>query len=450
MNSLSTARLVCLLWLALTVAAQEKKDAKPDEPHPNLPVAQWLRGSDRTDFKWRVELLPPRMTFQQRYLVQVRAYVDVQPLVGDDKRDFYFLLKVADEMGNWLPNDTYNHYPLPPGLDKKSEIQYATGLYAKPGKYTAALVLFDAVQGQGNVWRKQFEVKAPKKDPLPTMDRDIPAIEFLTEVPSDALPTHERVAVMRRGRLAVPAISGSSEASDEEWPPGHGSEFLPVRPPRPLRVDIVLNFAPWIDPYLQRRTTASAYRADSGRMLQIGAVLSHLNVERGCVRVGAVDLSKLTVVFNRLDGHDADWDKITEQVRKIDHNTVSAAVLGNRKSTAGFLRDYMTDLMTDASGCGPGSEKTDHVIVLVSHDFQFPAGTRGDRLWPDVQCSSCRYYHLRINGGGPGSSDDLEKFFKAANPRRFDVNSPEQFRKALAEMIDEFSGGRERAREAAR
>ncbi len=36
-----------------------------------------------------------------------------------------------------------------------------------------------------------------------------------------------------------------------------------------------------------------------------------------------------------------------------------------------------------------------------------------------------------------------------ANARRVDVRSPEQFRKALAELMTDISGGRERAREAA-
>jgi hypothetical protein len=180
-------------------------------------------------------------------------------------------------------------------------------------------------------------------------------------------------------------------------------------------------------------------------MLQIGALLSHLNVEHGCVRVSAVDLSKLSIVFDRLDGRTADWEKITEQVRKIDRNTISVDVLGNRKSTAGFLRDYATRIQTDESGCGPGNEKTDRALIVVSHDFQFPSGTHGDRLEPDVQCA-CHYYYLRIHSIG---SDDLEKFLKPANPRRLDAENPEQFRKALADLIDDLSGGRARAREVA-
>ena len=442
------AKMVLWLWvlgLSSVLVAQEKKGS--DEHAPNVPIEQWLRGPERNDFKWRVQLLSPRRTFQQRNLVQVRAYLDAEPLSGDDHHDFYFILKVADEKGNWLPDDMYNHYPLPPGIDKKNEIQYSSGFYAKPGKYTVGLVLYDVENGKGNVWRKEFEVKPPKKNLLPQLDRDVPAIEFINEVPSDALPTHETVVIGRpRGGLGPLINFGTPRyLSDQEWPPAHGVEVLPVRAARPLRVDVILNVAPHIDPYLQRRNGAAEYRSVTGRMLQIGALLSHLGVDRGCVRVSAVDLSKLSVVFDRIDGRTADWDKITEQVRKIDRNTISVDVLSKRKSTAGFLRDYATRIMTDESGCGPGNEKTERALILVSHDFQFPSGTRGDHLWPDIQCA-CRYYYLRIHSIG---SDDLDKFMKPANPRRLDAEDPDQFRKVLAELIDDLSGGRARAREVA-
>jgi hypothetical protein len=443
----------CLVLLSLPVFAQKKNDR--GESRPDLPIHEWLRGPERKDFKWKVELLPARMTFQQRFLVQVRAYVDVAP-IADAKRDLYFLLKVADDKGNWLPKDTFNHYPLPPGLDKDSEIQYSSGLYAKPGKYTAALMLYDAVSGRGNMWRKQFEVKPPKNDPLPQLDRDLPVIEFIDEVPSDAIPSRIGAGFNRGRRFQYPT-------TEAEWPPGHGTEFLPVHNPHPTRVDVILNVAPWVDPDLQRGTSAATYRNDTGRMLQIGAVLSHLGLQNGCVRLGAVDLAKLEVVFDRIDGRKADWDKLTEQLRKRDHDTISVAVLGRRKSTAGFLRDYMTNLLADDATCGSATEKMDRVIVVVSHDFAFPSGASADRFWPDVKCA-CRYFHLRISvrspvagedilfrRGNPRSvesiGDDIEKFLKPANPRRFDFDSPERFRRVLAVLIEDLNGGRERMRE---
>ena len=433
-------RLRVFLLLTATIVplllAQEKKDK--EEPRPDLPIEQWLRGPDRQDFKWKAEILAPRLTFQQRNLVQVRAYVDAAPIHKDDHHDFYFVLKVADEKGNWLPDETFNHYPVPPGIDKSNEIQYSAGLYAKPGQYTAAIILYDIATAKGNIWRKAFEVKPPKNDPLPRMDRDLPQVEFIYEVPSDALPTRDKSVIL-------PLHRGPRQFTDVEWAPGHGVEFLPVPAPRLLRVDIVLNVAPHLEPNYMARTTAVQYRAVAGRMLQIGTLLSHLRIDRGCVRVSAVDLAKLSVVFDRLDGRSIDWDKLTEQVHKIDHDTVSVDILSNRKSTAGFLRDYLTNMMVDDSGCGAGNGKTDRVIVLVSHDFQFPSGTHGDHLWPDVQCA-CRFVHLRIDSAG---FDDLEKFLKPANPRRFEVHSPEQFRKTVADLIEDLSGGRARALEAA-
>src|ERR1051325_5014567 len=322
--------LVLLLALLPALAEQEKKGS--DETRPDIPIEQGLKGPDRTDFKWKAELLPARLTFQQRNLVQVRALLDVEALHGDDHHDFYFLLKIADEKGSWLPDETFNHYPLPPGIDKKNEIQYSSGFYTKPGKYTAALLLYDVATAKGNVWHRSFEVKAQKNDPLPELDRHIPTIEFITEVPTDALPSHDKVNTVTpaRGRYGygfgyppIVSLGNTRDTSDLEWPPGHGFEVLPVRAPRPLRVDVILNLAPHIDPFQQRRNAAGEFRAVTGRMLQIGALLSHLQVDRGCVRVSAVDMSKLTTVFKPQDGLNADWDKLTEQARKVDHNTVS-------------------------------------------------------------------------------------------------------------------------------
>jgi hypothetical protein len=51
-----------------------------------VPVEQWLRGPDRRDFPWKVRLLKPRLTFQQRYLVQVRANLPVEVLQQGTRR----------------------------------------------------------------------------------------------------------------------------------------------------------------------------------------------------------------------------------------------------------------------------------------------------------------------------------------------------------------------------
>src|SRR5690348_13258112 len=110
MNSRGVRLLLSFVVLVPLLAAQEPKDK--DEPRPKFPMEQWLNGPDRQDFKWRVELKSPRLTFQQRNLVQVRAYLDVPPAQDNHQDDLFFFLKVADEKGKWLSDDSYNHYQL--------------------------------------------------------------------------------------------------------------------------------------------------------------------------------------------------------------------------------------------------------------------------------------------------------------------------------------------------
>jgi hypothetical protein len=423
--------LVVLLLAITPGVAQDSKDKDKDELHPDIPIQQWLSGPERKDFKWHVDLESPRMTFQQRFLVEVRAGVDAAPLKKDGApHDLYFVLKVSDGNGHWLPGDTNNHFAVTQKLSKSQEIEFNAGLYAKPGRYTAALLLYDVDSGRGNVWRKTFEVKEPKNDPLPTIDSAVPTVEFLDEVPEE-LHVERTIRVGRRRFPAPERWTGT-----EQWPPAHGAELLPVHAARPLRIDVVLNFSPWIDPFMIQNTPAVAFRIDSGRMIQIGAVLSHLAVDRGCVRVAGVDLSRIAVAFEPTDARNLDWNAIAEQVRKTDHNTVSVDVLSKKKSPAPFLHDYMTELMKDSSGCAQTNQKGEHVILFVSHGFEFPSGTRHDPLAADSQCG-CRFYYIRITRG---MSDDLDDFFKQVNPRRFDVANPEQFRRALAELLRELNG----------
>ena len=427
---------VCIAAGVVVAPAKAQDANKPaEESAPNIPVTQWLAGPERKDYPWDVELIQPRLTFQQRFLLQVRATVDVAPMIDGRKHDLWFVLKVADAEGHWLPDDTHNHYPIPPDLSKENDITFTSGFYAKPGRYTAGLVLYDAGTSKGSVWRKQFEVKAPKHDPLPGMDRDLPTVDFVDDVPDDAVPVRSGAGFIRPRRFQY-------VGTDEQWPPGRGIEFLPVHSSsrRPLRVDVILNVAPWLDPYMQVAPSQRSYRTEAGRMAQIGALLSHIAVPNGCVQVSAVDLSKLEVVFGRQEGRDADWQKLTEKIRKHDHDTISVSVLSKQKTTAGFLRDFLTNIMVDQSGCGKDGE---HAIVFVSHDFSFPAGTNGDRLWPDTQCA-CRYYYVRVPG--PNGADDLDKFLKPAKPRRFDVDSPAAFRKAVAELLEDLSTPEDRPR----
>ena len=43
-------------------------------------IDEWLRGPDRQDFPWEVNVYKPRLTLQQRFLVQLHTSIDVNKL----------------------------------------------------------------------------------------------------------------------------------------------------------------------------------------------------------------------------------------------------------------------------------------------------------------------------------------------------------------------------------
>jgi hypothetical protein len=411
---------VLLLWVASAPfsawAQDDQKKALPE----HMPLAEWLAGPERHDFKCEMELSPARLTFQQRNMVQLRADVDPAP---EDRRkdiDLYLIVKVADASGKWLQSATHRHFHIPAGFDKNSMVEYTTGFYATPGSYIVALIVFDALSGKVSVLRKPLQVKPPKNDPLPQLDRNLPAIDFLADVPSSPTPVQpqEHFRNVRRPQEFLPPHP------EDEWPPGRGREYLPVRNVRPLRVDVILNVSAPVDESFLGNTPVSQYRSTAGIISQLGAILSHLDVENGCVRVSALDLSQLGVVFDRVDGQTADWDKLAKMISDRETNTINVRALGH-------------GVADDRSGCGTSAGPIEHAIIFVSRNFSFPSGGRGER-YVAGEPGDVRYFQFRINRGA--GSDDLVRFFQPAHPRRFDVDSPEQFRSSLADLIAALGG----------
>lgn len=443
---------VAVLVLLVVVTPAVPALSQTGRTRAPLPVEQWLGGPEHADFPWKVEVLPPRLTFQQRYVVQVRITVPVADLQrGSAQRDLHFLVKAADEQGRWLPGEGYAHQPLPPDFARTTDLVFAAAFYARPGKYVVAASVYDSVLRQRNLWRKELNVPALKDDPLPQLDRNLPAIEFITEVPQEAAASQN---------LGYPAQA----ALDALWPLAHGREWLPVSSARPLRIDVVINFSGNEDSELARAPAAASRRLDLGRLLKVASVLAQLQVQNGCLRVSGLDITRMQVVFDGVAGSDVDWDKVSEALAKTGH-TVDVGALGSHARTAAFVRDYLMQLLSDPAGCGAGGEPPQRVVVLVSGPLRFPAGSKREHLEPrDV--GSCRFYYVRVlavpvvvpvfaplpgfgrGSGGRGgrlerpvaadAGDDLEGVFKALKPRRLVFGDPIQFRKALAEMIADF------------
>src|SRR5205085_10202208 len=118
---------LCVL-LAIAPALAQKTTVRPP-----LPVDEWLSGPDRQDFPWKVKVLPPMLTFQQRYLEQIRVTISAKPWTEGASPDLHFVVRVSDEGGHWFKEDNYTQLSLPKSLDMQNEIQFGVGIYLKPG-----------------------------------------------------------------------------------------------------------------------------------------------------------------------------------------------------------------------------------------------------------------------------------------------------------------------------
>ncbi len=384
-------------------------------------MEQWLRGPERHDFPLKVQVSRAALTFQQRYVVQVRGTVPASALTRNDgsPRRIHVLLKLLQKDGTWFPAYSYDALTLPPDLRSISEIQFSMGFYARAGHYPAALIAYDSVHDEGSLWRGVVQVSPLRNDPLPQLDRDLPEVEFPSDVPRDAL-----------------TIPSAFQFVAALWPPAHGREWLPLSTVRPVRIDLVLNLSEWVDPLLRGRPSGLGTRADLGRVMQMSAVLSHLAVKDGCVRVSGLDPSRMQLMFDRVDGHELDWDKVYAAVNKVDRNTVDLRTLEARKQSAAFFRYQLLRLIYDTTGCGVGGQDLLRVMIVVSRDFLFPAGSIVSPVHPG-DGGDCRFYYLRADRSLP-VVDDIEKILKPFKPRRFSIRDPLQFRRVLAKMISEI------------
>jgi hypothetical protein len=387
---------------------------------------QALRGPERADFRWQVRVVPPRLTYQQRNLVEVRVTVDGAAL-RVKPTDLRFLVKVADQDGRWLPGADINDIQVPADVGKKQEIRYVMGMYLRPGTYTVGTVLHDGGTDAWNVTRKEVRVPEVARDPLPGLDRDLPEVEFLREVPRDSdLPPASLVPAWIRRRW--PPANGPR--GDQTWALGAGRERLPVGNTRPLQVDVVLNFSSGDN----RRTPQGAamlYRQNAGALLQIGSVLSHLGAAGGCVQVHGVDVLRMKKIFEG-EAAGADWKKISHTVYGADRTTVDVATLAGQKQASAWFAGYLRALFA-ANACGAG----ERVVIVVSRDMEFASGTKLERLG-EKDCN-CRMFYLEI----PGFNllDELWTMLKGAGARHMKAGNPREFREALAEIISELGPG---------
>lgn len=433
----------CFVALVSLLAPLHSDDAR--RVPGSVPVAKLLQGLDRQDIPWKVQVIQD-ITLQQRHLVQVLATIRGRAYFkGVSVRDLDFVTKVADQHGNWLDGQSYDHFKQPRDLSVRDTVHSFANLYLKPGEYTIAEIAYDSLHNTGNVWRTKLTVPAIAI-PLPELSRDLPVVEFL--------PRSQAALDLKSAdwNLNSPAVIQSLMLDSLTL--GHGKAYLPIGNKKPLLIDVIVNLSDDIidvgrnflapslparcypypldldcfPPWLQRENSA-AYKHDEGLALQVGNLVSQLSPEAGCVRFSAMDVFRQDLIADRVDVSNVDWDAISQQIASTDLNVIDVKALREKETELRF-RSYLERVNEDDYACGLSGQKPEHVLIVIGMDMSFPLHTEIESIPATNPNLRCYYLLMRFKGGPPGW-DELNRILQPLHPKRLPFIGAQRLRKQV-------------------
>jgi hypothetical protein len=389
------------------------KDAPPFEAN------RWLDGPNQKNFPWEVLISPPYWSFQQRQMVQINVNINGDRLQDPkNRKDLHFVIKVTAADTRLVSDYSYESVPIKQELDGSRQIHYVNRISLRPGLYSIAILVYDALLHKGNVRQKRVRVNRPKGDPLPELDRDLPDIEFFPTKPQEDQASYGM-----------------------DWPLSRGKEWLPVNNNRCLCIDIVANTSVDYDSNYQLGQFDAwndLHRSDvkSSDVLQASSVLSHLTLRKGRIRVSILDTLRMKTFLDWEEASTIDWQRVIESLEKRDPFTINADVLGSQTQASAYLSDKLQKIMED-DACANEAEIPLKIVIVVSRDTLFAERIRLRPVLtriPPQDPASVRFFYFCLTEPGKWD-DDLFMMLKKTKPQRFNILDPYSFRTTLAALI---------------
>lgn len=344
----------------------------------SVPLEDWLKDTrEAREIPWTVEIREPRLQLDQRIAVHYAGRVSLKKLKGDHK--LAFVAGVTSSDGTELIEPDVHAVDITETVSRDADVVFSGCLYFRPGTYTVWLAVHDATTGKHSLTRRKIRVTNLKDDPLPMLDSRLPAVRF-PEFPDE------------KAEL--------SRVLPDRW-------FLPVANKRPLMVDVI-SLIPPAPP-------------------DVVALLAQMDLTDSSVSITALDVENQKVVY---DGSAAGNFDFTSMLKAVETNfqdqTVHVTDLQNRKRD--YFRNFLKERIKNPAGMF-------RVVILISGPFSLPRDVDTSPIKLEQNCE-CSIIHLRFSAGGVG--DELEKILKFLNPRRFEIDSPLELRKAIARIVQQL------------
>jgi hypothetical protein len=422
-------RLGIFTVVVLAFAAPQRASAQvviSDPDFAKVDFDRWIAEGPRTDIPWKLNISSFGITYFQRFIARMEIHIPGDAAIRRaGKGQFLFFVQITDSRG--FSFQSHNQIDLDDAKNIPREPMFSQNILVIPGDYRVDFAVYDSATQERSFAERKFRVAPLHNDQLPKSWDGADSVEI------------------------VPDLS-----APDKW-------FLP-------RATDKLNLR------LDTHTPVNLQIIGSGGWsdeLTMEKVLSQIEVTRGSSEFALLSYQRRSVVFEQDLAQPLDWPKLKSALAAVDPNTIDAKALVNRRDNLKFFLDELARRMNasppPSSGKGSGALP---VYLIISPPWDFRSADKVDPIRaPEashylvfyVRChpepdkdshprSAANLNHPKNAGAGSmgtrmpddnfqksGGVDYLEHTLAPLHPRLFDINSPEDFRKALATILSDIA-----------
>ena len=407
------------LLLAIAVLANAQSGTR-DRYFSRYPFDQWAAAGDHSQIRWAVHVGNPHLTAHQRLSSRIGIEVEQKEIQKRRGRgEIVTFVQIEDPAGRrWRMHNTYSLASIP--ADAKARgVLYSQEVFILPGDYVVSLAVCDSITREYSFAHRTLHVAPLRGDPLPAAWRDLQPVELVHD-------------------FDTPDV----------WfqPYVRGKVRLPLETRRPVHLSLMMNMTP------SDRASGSvrSFRRNMSVLVPALKLLSNLELSEGTLDVALLDLTRRKT-WEQKNVRGLDWNRMRAPFADANPGVIDAQSLAAKAQMTQFFWDQMLDRLRPDTG----SDALKVMIVLsapafLEHQFKVePARFPKD---PNRRVFYLRYRPLpppRMTfdpfGQGPVPvaaglpADDIEHTLKSLDAKIYSSITPEEFRRALSNVISEIA-----------
>ncbi len=400
-------------WLAPAVFSQAAPQQAPsstplERVEFNIPFDRWIAQGKHQSIPWKFWVSPVDLSYDQRLEFSVEVEIDSRKLTKlGERHDLYLITRIGDERGHWIEQAWLGmRVSRPP--PKRSVLTFRQRFFVLPGRYRVAVVLYDHDTGLYSARAQWIQGQPVKNDPLPNAFSSLPRVQALAPI-------------------------GQQEP---RFLPGIYSRLaLPVQTERPIHFEVILSY-----PF-----------TNFGFPLTALNVFSQMRPKQYTYHITVVDPSTRSVVLEQNNVREADWLALRNTIRKANPGVISAEALEGSRQNLVYLRDLLAQRLAEPLPDVAGRQPLKVLLVLGAPRFLLPRDAErvelapellGEALFFQVRTPLPSFFAVRFSpilqsivSSHLAFDGVLKDILSRENAKRFEVATPMEFRRALAEII---------------